>query len=166
MTSKKITIREYKAEDAQYLAKIYYNTIHEFNIRDYTQEQVDVWAPKSSLETTYWSKKLEITKPFVAILDNIIVGFAEFELDGHIDCFYCHHQWIGCGVGHALMNAIYEKAKQKKILRIFAEVSITARPFFEKQGFITTKEQTVVLEGVQLTNYKMEKNFNSEGFKS
>lgn len=161
MGSKEITIREYKAEDAQDLAKIYYHTIHEFNIRDYTQEQVNVWAPKSSLETTYWSKKLEISKPFVAILDNVVVGFAEFELDGHIDCFYCHHQWIGHGIGHALMNAIYEKAKQKNILRIFAEVSITARPFFEKQGFITTKEQTVVLEGVELTNYKMEKNFNS-----
>ena len=94
-------------------------------------------------------------------MDNTIVGFAEFELDGHIDCFYCHHQWIGSGIGSALMNAIYERANQKKILRIFAEVSITARPFFEKQGFIITKEQTVVIKGVQLTNYKMEKNFNS-----
>ncbi len=162
MTSKKIIIREYKAEDAQDLANIYYNTIHKFNIQDYTQEQVNVWAPESSLEATGWAKKFERTKPFVATLDNTIVGFAEFEPDGHIDCFYCHHQWIGYGIGSALMKAIYEKAKQKKILRIFAEVSITARPFFEKQGFITTKEQTVVLEGVKLTNYKMEKNFNSE----
>jgi putative acetyltransferase len=64
------------------------------------------------------------------------------------------------------MNAIYEKAKQKGILRIFVEVSITALPFFEKHGFTTTKEQTVVLEGVQLTNYKMEKNFNSDDFRS
>jgi len=80
MTSKKITIREYKAEDAEDLAKIYYNTIHEFNIQDYTQEQVNVWALKSSLETTYWSKKLEISKPFVAILDNTIVGLLNLNL--------------------------------------------------------------------------------------
>jgi putative acetyltransferase len=158
MILKKITIREYKAEDAQDLAKIYYNTIHKVNIRDYTQEQVNVWAPESSLEVTGWAKKFERTKPFVATVDNTIVGFAEFELDGHIDCFYCHHQWIGHGIGSALMNAIYEKARQEKIPRIFVDVSITARPFFEKQGFITTKEQTVVIKDVQLTNYKMENN--------
>ncbi len=57
------------------------------------------------------------------------------------------------------MNAIFQKAKQDKIIRVYAEVSITARPFFEKQGFIVTKEQTVLLEGVSLTNYKMEINF-------
>lgn len=149
-----------------YEIPIFYNTIHQVNIRDYTQEQVNVWAPESSLEASRWAKKFERTKPLVAIIDNIVVGFVEFEQDGHIDCFYCHHQWIGYGIGSALMNAIYEKAKQKKILRIYAEVSITARPFFEKQGFITTKEQTVVIEGIQLTNFKMEKKFNPDDFHS
>lgn len=162
MSSKKNIIRDYQAEDAEDLAKIYYNTIHNFNIQDYSQEQVNVWAPKSSLEATGWAKKFERTQPFVAIMDNTVVGFAEFEPDGHIDCFYCHHQWMGYGIGSALMRAIFEKAKQKNIFRIFAEVSITARPFFEKQGFITIKEQTVILEGIKLTNYKMEKNFNPE----
>lgn len=161
MTSKKIIIREYQAEDVQDLANIYYNTIHNFNIRDYTQEQVNVWAPESSREAIYWAKKLEKTKPFVAILDNTLVGFAEFEPDGHIDCFYCHHLWIGCGIGSALMSAIYEQAKKKNIPRIFAEVSITARPFFEKQGFTTITQQTVVVAGIELINYKMEKKFKN-----
>lgn len=137
MIAKKIIIREYQATDTQDLANIFYNTVHKFNIRDYTQEQVNVWAPESSLDAIRWAKKFEKTKPFVAILDDILVGFAEFESDGHIDCLYCHHQWIGYGVGSALMNAIYEQAKQKNIPRLFADVSITARPFFEKQGFIT-----------------------------
>lgn len=160
MASKEVVIRDYQADDAQDLANIYYNTIHSYNSKDYSQEQVNAWAPESSLEKTGWAKKFEHTKPLVATCDNLIVGFAEFEQDGHIDCFYCHHHWIGYGIGSALMNAIFEKAKQKKITRIYAEVSITARPFFEKYGFITVKEQTVVLRGVQLTNYKMEKDFN------
>lgn len=123
-----------------------------------------MWAPESSLEPTSWAKKFEQTKPFVATINNQIVGFAEFELDGHIDCFYCHHQWIGYGIGSALITAIFEKAKQKMISRIFVDVSITARPFFEKQGFLVTKEQTVIVKGVQLINYKMEKCFNLEDF--
>lgn len=152
-----IEIREYLPNDAQELASIFYNTIHQINIQHYNQEQVDVWAPKASLEGEGWKKKFERTKPFVATIDGIVVGFAEFEANGHIDCFYCHHKYMGCGVGSALMKAIHEKANQKGIKRIFAEVSITARPFFEKQGFATTEEQMVNLQGVQLTNYKMEK---------
>ncbi len=157
MKSKKIIIREYKPEDVQDLANIYYNTIHKVNIRDYTEEQLNVWAPDTSLEKSRWAEKLERTRPFVAIIEDTIVGFAEFESDGHIDCFYCHHEWIGYGIGSALMNAINKKAREQKNQRIYAEVSITARPFFEKQGFLVINEQTVLLKGIELTNFKMEK---------
>lgn len=153
----KILIRKYIVEDAQDLANIYYNTIHKINIRDYNQQQVDVWAPKTSKEITGWLKKFERTNPFVAVVNNTVIGFAEFESNGYIDCFYCHHEWIGCGVGAALMQAIYESAAQQGIKRIFTEVSITAKPFFDKCGFTTVTQQTVERKGVFLTNYKMEK---------
>lgn len=163
MRKQEITVREYRSGDAQALANIFYNTVHRVNIQDYTQEQINAIAPESSLDSNRWIKKFEKTKPFVAIVDEVIVGFAEFEPDGHIDCFYCHHDWIGHGVGSTLMNAIYEKANNWKIKRIFAEVSITAKPFFEKHGFIVTKEQTVLRYGLQLVNYKMEKFLETQG---
>lgn len=153
----KIKIRRYIPEDVQELANIYYSTIHKINIQDYSQEQVDVWAPQTSLNAEKWAKKFELTNPFVATIDDQIVGFAEFEPSGHIDCFYCHHEWIQKGVGTALMNAIYEEASHKQISRIFAEVSTTAKPFFERQGFKTLKKQIVIKSGVELVNYIMEK---------
>jgi putative acetyltransferase len=158
LKNQEIIIREYKPEDAQALANIYYNTIHQINIQHYTEEQVNAWAPKTGVE---WEKKFEKTKPLVALDGNIPVGFAEFEPDGHIDCFYTHHQYIGCGVGTSLMAVINEKALKNGIKRIYAEVSITARPFFEKQGFIVTQEQTVKLRGVDFINYKMEKHISA-----
>jgi putative acetyltransferase len=157
MKKQRITIRKYSVGDVHALAHIYYHTIHRINSQHYTPEQVDVWAPESSLEESQWVKKFEKTIPLVAVVDEAVVGFAEFESDGYIDCFYCHHNWIGCGVGSALMHAIYEKASEWKVNRIFAEVSITAKPFFEKQGFIIVTEQTVIKRGVHLKNYKMEK---------
>lgn len=157
MTLQKTIVRKYKPEDSQDLADIYYNTIHQINIQHYTEEQVKAWAPKDALESSGWGEKFEKTKPLVAVIGEIIVGFVEFEPNGHIDCFYCHHKYIGCGVGSTLMESLYEIAIQKEIKRIFAEVSITARPFFEKQGFTVTEEQTVVLRGVKFINYKMEK---------
>lgn len=153
-----IIIRKYQPEDAQALAQIYFNTIHLINSQHYTKEQVDVWAPVTSLETDGWSKKFLRTDPIIAVIGEDIVGFAEFEPNGHIDCFFCHHNWIGRGVGAALMRKIHEEASQKKITRIFAEVSITAKPFFEGQGFTTICEQTITRNNVDLINYKMEKN--------
>ncbi|KAF3361798.1 putative N-acetyltransferase YafP [Chlamydiales bacterium STE3] len=153
----KILIRKYIVEDAQDLANIYYNTIHLVNVRDYNQQQINVWAPETSKETARWLKKFERTSPFVALINHKVVGFAEFEPSGHIDCFYCHHEWIGYGVGSALMEAIYASAAQQGIKSIFAEVSITAKPFFDRCRFTTVTQQTIERKGIFLTNYKMEK---------
>lgn len=155
--TQKISIRNYQTKDVEALTNIYFNTIHRINIKHYTQEQVDVWAPQSSLETDGWAKKFLKTNPIVAVVGEKVVGFAEFEPDGHIDCFYVHHEWIGKGVGAALMSEIFDRARRLNIDRIFVEASITAKPFFEKQGFSLLSEQTVVIKGIGLTNYKMEK---------
>jgi putative acetyltransferase len=155
---KEISTREYRPDDIQALANIYFNTIHKINIQHYTEEQVDVWAPKSSVENTEgWAKKFPRTKPIIAAVGDDIVGFAEFEPNGHIDCFYCHHEWIQKGVGSALMREILQRAKDNHIDLIFSEVSITAKPFFEKWGFRIVNQQTIVRKGVELTNFKMER---------
>lgn len=161
MMKLKVSIRDYRPDDVQALASIFFNTIHRINTAHYTKEQVDVWAPESSLETEGWAKKFLRTKPIVAVVGDEVVGFAEFEPNGHIDCFYCHHEWIGKGVGSALMREILIRAKRHNISPIFAEVSITAKPFFEKQGFVVITEQTIIRKGVELTNYKMERICNT-----
>lgn len=131
LMSKKITIRLYNNEaDAAFLAAIYFNTIHKINAKDYSPEQLDAWAPTSSLEREGWMRKWEKLPPIVAEIDNEIVGFAELEDNGHIDCFYCHHEYQGCGIGSALMKEIEDRARKNKLNKLFAEVSITARPFF------------------------------------
>ncbi len=152
-----ITVRSYKENDSQALANIYYNTIHHINSKNYSKKQIEAWAPKSCLELEGWQKKWKKLSPMVACLDDIIVGFAEFENNGHIDCFYVHHEWQGNGVGSTLIGEIIKQAKIKNISRIFAEVSITAKPFFEKMDFTVIKEQIVNIRGIELKNFVMEK---------
>ncbi len=112
-------IRQYRLEDARALADIFYNTIHIINVRDYSWTQLEAWAPKSSLDLAGWQKKWLKVPPFVAITENNIVGFSEFEKNGHIDCFYCHHEWIGKGVGSSLIQTIENHARTLQISRIF-----------------------------------------------
>ncbi len=153
---RKVQVRRYQDGDAKHIASIYYNTIHTVNAKDYTKEQLNAWAPYYN-NYDAWQEKCSKLNPFVATIDGTIVGFAEFEPNGHIDCFYVHHEFQGAGVGTALMREIEIEAREKLLPRIYAEVSITARPFFESKAFQVIKQQTVQVRGMELTNFLMEK---------
>lgn len=154
----KIEIRKYRPQDARDLANIYYHTIHNINIRDYSEEQINAWAPESCLALDGWKKKWKKLSPIVATINDQIVGFAEFCDNGYIDCFYVHHIFQGKAVGSALIREIEHRALKKNISRIYAEVSITAKSFFLKNGFEVVKDQLIKIRDVELRNFLMEKN--------
>lgn len=160
MITQQIKIRKYKPEDVQDLANIFYNTTHRINIQDYTQEQVDVLAPEECLNAEKWIEKFERTNPFVAVVNEQVVGFAELIPDGYIDCFYCHHDWIGRGVGSALMKTIYQEAIEEGIKGLYVDVNIKGKPFFEKYGFIIVEEVVVNKKNVPFKICKMKKILN------
>ena len=123
-----ITIRDYRASDATALWDIHFHTIRNINIRDYTQAQVEAWAP-DAFNSTYWQKRVDELNPFIAVNDGVIVGYTDLQSNGLIDHFFCHHQYQGIGVGTALMNHVLRVGNQRKLKRYYSEVSITARPF-------------------------------------
>ena len=160
--TQKITTRKYNPNDARALAEIYYHTIHKVNVRDYSEKQVNAWAPSSSLEPDGledWKKKWAKVVPIVALQGENVVGFTEFETSGHIDCFFVHHAFQGVGVGTILMDAIEQEAKEKNIHLVYAQVSITAKPFFSKKGFKIVKQKVDVIRGCELICYVMQKHF-------
>lgn len=154
---KKVQLRAYHPQDARALVDLFYYTVHYSNAQDYTAEQLEAWAPARSLRLERWQQKWKQLPPIVATWQGKVAGFAELEPNGHIDCFYVHYAFQGRGVGAALMAYIHEQAEQSGLYHLYAEVSITARPFFEKKGFGVVEEQTVMRAGVGLVNFVMEK---------
>ncbi|ENG7469361.1 GNAT family N-acetyltransferase [Vibrio parahaemolyticus] len=151
-----IKIRQYIEADAQALWDIHYHTIRNINIRDYTQDQVEAWAP-DRFDLAVWKKRMKGLSPFVAELDGVIVGYTDLQVNGLIDHFFCHHNYQGQGVGKALMNHVLDIGKAQGINRFFSEVSITAKPFYERFGFEVAKAQEVEIRGQILRNFVMEK---------
>jgi putative acetyltransferase len=151
-----ITIRRYMPADTQPIMQLFHDTVHAINIRDYSPEQIDAWAPPV-MDEQRWKQRLSDHHTFVAEIDGVIVGFADFEDNGHLDCFYCHKDYQGVGVGKRLLAALEAEAQTRGIGRFFTEASITARPFFERHGFVVIQEQHVLHNGVTFTNYRMEK---------
>jgi GNAT superfamily N-acetyltransferase len=151
-----LLLRPYRPSDAEALVQLFTETVHRVNRQDYTQAQCDAWAPRP-YDLHAWEQRLTHTQPLIAELDRVIVGFGELEADGHIDAFYVHAQYQGCGVGARLLHALEQQATRQQISRLYAEVSTTARPFFQSHGFHVLAEQAVSVLGVTMTNYRMEK---------
>ncbi|MBF4353915.1 GNAT family N-acetyltransferase, partial [Vibrio anguillarum] len=52
---------------------------------------------------------------------------------------------------------VLKVGKSRGITKYCSEVSITARPFYEKFGFKVVKEQAIEVRGQKLQNFVMEK---------
>ena len=152
-------IRDYQASDYIQVSELFYQTIHAVNRMDYTPEELQAWAPV--IDHQRWKVRLKKTKPIIAEKQGIVVGFAELEADGHIDCFYVHKDYQRQGVGKSLIHEIFNRANRLEIQRLFSEVSITAKPFFEAQGFRVIRPNLVHKNGLTLKNYIMERHLNT-----
>lgn len=86
-------IREATRADAPQIVRLFHDTIHTVNRRDYTQEQGEAWSPSVPDAAAWAERKFPTRTTFVADDDGTIVGFGELEGTGHIDCFYCHHDY-------------------------------------------------------------------------
>ncbi|MGN4125097.1 GNAT family N-acetyltransferase [Lysinibacillus sphaericus] len=152
-------IMKFKETDTEEIVSLFYVTVHSVNLKDYSQEQLDVWAPKDEKEfkTESWKESLGQNITLVAKVNDKVVGFSDLTLNGHLERLYVHKDYQGQGIASALVNSLESEAKKLKILEIDTEVSITAKPFFESRGYKTVCLQTVERKGVKLTNYQMVK---------
>lgn len=145
-------IREYQSTDCKEITELFYNTVHGVNIKDYTKEQLDVWAT-GKVDLEKWNQSLLEHYSLVALRDSTIIGFGDIDKTGYLDRLYIHKDYQRKGVASAICDKL-EKMVEGKIV---THASITARPFFEKRGYRLIKEQQVEREGIVLKNYVMEK---------
>ncbi len=149
-------VRTHRNSDIPGISRLYYETIHHINSHDYTREQIDAWAPAVP-ESAFWKERFKKYHVYVAEEDRHVVGFTELDTTGHIDCFFVHYEWQRRGVGTRLMDRLMATADREKMLRLFAEVSITAVPFFRDCGFVVIRENEAIRRNVKLKQFAMER---------
>lgn len=143
-------IRKYQASDCREMAELFYNTVHTVNAKDYSKEQLDVWATgQTDLEK--WNQSFQEHDTLVAIDHETIVGFGDMDQTGYLDRLYVHKDYQGQGIA----TAICDKLGQSVRGNVVTHASITARPFFERRGYRVIREQQVERQGIMLTNFVM-----------
>jgi putative acetyltransferase len=160
-----VRIRPYTPDDARDTALLFTRSVREVARRDYTEEQVLAWAP-DSLDLASWNERRMRPRTRLAFLDgesgvagsrladsggDELAGFSDVDDDGYIDMMFVHPGFTRRGVAAALLGDIRAEGHPS----LWSNASISARGFFERNGFVVEREQQVERNGQTLTNYRM-----------
>ena len=146
-------IKKYKNSDCEKLFKLFYDTVHSVNSKDYTDKQTNVWA-SADTNIKEWGKRFSETYTVIALENNIIMGFGNIDNTGYLDMLYVHKDYQGKKVASFICDNL---EKTFNVSEITVHASITAKPFFEKRGYEVIKKQQVKRKGIFLENYIMKK---------
>ncbi|MGH1519310.1 GNAT family N-acetyltransferase [Chryseobacterium sp. JK1] len=152
-----ITFRQGNKNDLQEMRKLFTETIEAICRNDYDEKQRKAWTCGAENKER-WLKVINEQYVLVAVLQNKIVGFCTLDQGNYIDLLFVHKDHQQKRIASALYEQIEEKAIEQNSISLTADVSKTAKLFFEKKGFYTLKEQIVSVNYVDLINYKMIKN--------
>lgn len=147
-----ITIREAQLSDLNTIRQLFFDTITNVAIGDYSEEEVKVWA-SGAHNIERWEMKFEQQRFFVAELEGQIVGFTSLLEIDYIDHLYVSHLHQGKGIASQLLNFVELQAQHKGAIQLRSDVSITARPFFERKGYVVTKRNEIHHLGQVLINF-------------
>lgn len=150
-------IRRLAAQDIPEMQALFRATVLTVNSKDYTKEEVEDWASCGD-SVEHW-KELLAKNDYIGALDGQggIVGFSSMNAEGYLHSMFVHKDWQGKGVATLLLSEVEKIARRYGVHKISVEVSVTARPFFEKHGYKVVKEQKAKANRLYLTNYVMEK---------
>lgn len=150
-------ITKFKETDTEEIVTLFYETVHSVNSKDYSQAELDAWAPIDEKESKMksWKESLGQNITFVAKINDKVVGFSDLTQTGYLDRLFVHKDYQRQGIATALVDMLESEAKKLNLLEIDVDASITAKPFLEHRGYNIVCSQTVERKGVKLTNYKM-----------
>jgi putative acetyltransferase len=149
------TIRVATEDEYRAAARLYVDTVHAINSRDYSPAQIEAWA-RSAADIEHWMRRRNGRTCFAAFDGDQLVGFAELEDIPAIDCFYCHHNYQGKGVGRALMTHLLAAARKRGDSCLDVTSCITALPFFKRHGFVVTRDYITQHNGQSFQVYDMQ----------
>lgn len=152
-----IVIRTALNTDIEELRTLFQDTVSVINRRDYSQAEVEDWASCGD-DLPKWEEMIRTYYFIVAVnRQQQIVGFSSITPQGYLHSMFVHKDFQGRGIASMLLDETEHYATTNGIVRITSDVSLTARPFFEKKGYTVEAEQKYRTNRLCFTNYRMAK---------
>ena len=151
-----LSFRQAHSSDLPEMQQLFVDTVTNVCKKDYNEKQIRAWT-SGVKDTQRWLKRLDEQHVLLAIKDDQITGFGTIKDGSYIDMLFVHKDFQGQGIARKLYAQLEQKAAELNSDHIDSNVSITAKPFFERMGFIILAEQKVIRNAIELVNYRMRK---------
>ena len=149
-------LRAYDESDAEATLRVFLRAVRVTASKDYSPEQIAAWG-SDDISLDVWAVKRLQTDTVVAVEGDEVLGFSDVDERGYIDMMFVDPAVTRRGVASALLDHVTRMAREHGAVELTTYASLTARPFFEKHGFVVVEERQPVLRGVSLTNFSMRK---------
>jgi putative acetyltransferase len=153
-------LRPFQPSDLEQVIGVYRAAIHTLAAPFYTRAELSAWAP-TTMDPDKWRQRLATVCAMVADENGIVAGFLTYDLTGHIDMLFILPPFARQGVATRLYADAEADMRKAAVARVFAEVSLAARPFFERAGFRVDAEEFAECRGQKLRRFRMSKAIGS-----
>lgn len=148
-------IRLARNEDYAAAARLHRQTIRNVNSKDYSQDIVHVWAARTNAKK--FRESANKCKRWVAVEKGKIIGFCDHNFECELWGLYVHKDFLGKGVGSRLLKIAEGSLKKQGCKRINIKSTITAKDFYEKNGYKVVKKAIHKMENKKVPIYIMTK---------
>jgi len=136
--------------------------IEELEHWQYSPEQIEAWAPKTSyLETFEEAIADDRFVIHVATDDGEVVGYGALNVvDDRIDAVYVHPAHHGRGIATALIKQLELSAEFEGSTELDVMAAKNAVPFYESVGYWELDDEVTTIEDVDLELVRMRKHLD------
>ncbi len=150
-------LRKASEDDVEELKILFQETVLTVNSRDYSLSEVEDWASCGN-NLLKWKDAINTHYFILAVNQQLrIVGFSSITTQGYLHFLFVHKDYQNKGIATVLLDEMERCARTSGMRRVTSEVSLTARSFFEKRGYIAVQKQCRKANLLYLTNFLMVK---------
>lgn len=135
MSANEISFRPAQETDAWILSAIHIAAIKALPATFYTQEELLTWRNyRDKPDGSNILKSMKVETFWVAIKQDIVIGFASFIVDELIG-LYVHPKNQGKGIGRTLVQHFCDEATAQGVDKVITTASLYAEEFYLRLGF-------------------------------
>ena len=145
-----MVIRRFQPGDEKVVSDFVCRNFLEVNIKDYKKEWMLEWVKSYTAENIM--AEAEETHMYVAVIDDKLVGCGavgkenESEEGCELRTLFILPELQGQGIGRALIEVLEKDDWALAAKRVYLHSSITARVFYEKQGYKHVTGEPVLID--------------------
>jgi putative acetyltransferase len=151
-----ISLRPFLSTDIKRCLAIFRDAIDGAASEDYSEDQREAWKSRAD-DAAAFGARIGGALTLLASIDGAIVGFASLKAPATVEMLYVDPEYSRRGVGAALVDALVRLAQARGADEITSDVSDTAKPLFERQGFVGQRRNLVEIGEEWLGNTSMTK---------